>query len=411
MIPMLRTTPDFDLNQKSGTPLRRPLLLLLGAVLSAPASAQISDTLQPFVGVAYTYDDNLFRLPDGDPRVASDTIRSAFAGLGFERPVGRQVFSGSFRMSRVDFNDFKDLNYNGKDANLNWKWALGNHLDGTAGATYSETLNSFNDFHTTERNLRTSRGEFVDGGWRFHPSWRVRGRVSRDSYDYELAAQRYLDRDENRSEAGIDYLAASGSTIGLQARRTRGNYPNKLSIGGVIDDEGYRQTDLQLKVVWLYSAVTQVQFLGGRARREHVLSSDRDSSGTNGHLDVRWQPRVNLGVTLSAWREFQPFEGSVASYSMSKGGSLAADWNVTSKVVVKASVRRNKRDFDGLLAGVALVGDQQDATNQLSAGVTYMPLPRLTLAATVTRDSRSSNTLFSSQYRAKGAVLSANYQF
>lgn len=408
---MVRSLPDTDPFQKRRPLQRRPLWLLLGTLFCSPALAQLSDTLQPFVGISYTYDDNLFRLPDNDPRITSDTIRTEFAGLGFERPVGRQVFSGSVRFSRVDFKNNSDLNYNGKDANLNWKWVLGNHLDGTAGATYSETLNSFNDFHTTERNIRTSRGAYVDGGWRFHPSWRVRGRASTDKYEYELVEQRYLNRKEDRGEVGIDYLAASGSTIGLQARRTRGNYPFPLQVGAFIDDEGYRQTDLQLKVVWLYSAVTQVQFLGGRARREHTLFAERDSSGTNGHLDVRWQPRVALGFTLSAWREFQPFEGSVASYDMSTGASLQADWALTSKVALKASVRHNKRDFDGFLSGVTLLGKQDDSTNQLSAGVTYNPLPRLTLSATLTRDSRSTNTAFSTQYRAKGAVVSANYQF
>lgn len=411
MISMVRTLPDTEINQKRRPLQRRPLWLLVGALFSSPAMAQLSDTLQPFVGISYSYDDNLFRLPDGDPRIASDTIRTEYAGLGFERPIGRQVFSGSARISRVDFKEFSDLNYNGKDANLNWKWALGNHLDGLIGATYSQTLNPFNDFHTTERNIRTSRGVFAEGGWRFHPSWRVRGRASRDKYDYELVEQRYLNREENRGEVGLDYLAASGSTIGLQVRRTRGMYPFPLVVGNFIDDEGYRQTDVQLKVVWLYSALTQVQFLGGRARREHTLFSSRDSSGTNGHLDVRWQPRVALGFTLSAWREFQPFEGSVASYSMSKGASLAADWSLTSKIGLKASARHNQRDFDGFLSGFALTGQQQDSTNQLSAGITYMPLPRMTLSASLTHDSRSTSTVFSTQYRAKGAVVSANYQF
>jgi hypothetical protein len=120
---------------------------------------------------------------------------------------------------------------------------------------------------------------------------------------------------------------------------------------------------------------------------------------------------VALGFTLSAWREFQPFEGSVASYDMSTGASLSSTWTLTSKVALNASVRHNKRQFDGFLSGVTLPGSQEDSTNQLSAGVTYNPLPRLTLTATVTRDSRSTNTVFSTQYRAKGAVVSANYQF
>jgi len=387
-------------------------LLVLGAMFSLSVNAAISDTIHPFVGVSYAYDDNLFRLSDNNPQRASDTIKSTIVGVAFERPLGRQVFTGNAKLSRVDFNNFDELNYNGKDANLTWRWALGNHLDGTAGATYSETLSPFSDFHTTERNLRTSRGEFFDGGWRFHPSWRVRGRVSNDKFRYDLASQRYLDRDEDRAEAGFDYLAPSGSTIGLQVRRTKGDYLHPSSFGGVIDDEGFKQTDVQLKVLWIYSGLTQIQFLGGRARREHNLFSQRDSSGTNGRLDARWAATEKLRVTLAAWREFQPFEGSVATYTMSKGVGLTADWAITSKLQAQASVRRSTRDFDGVVGGgSSLAGTQQDRSTNGSIGLTYAPLPQLSINASLTRDIRSSETVFSTQYRARGASLSANLQF
>jgi exopolysaccharide biosynthesis operon protein EpsL len=402
----LMNHPDRALRAKYAV----PLAVLIAVGYGGPAQAELSDTLKPFVGVSYAYDDNLFRLPENSAPV-SDTIRSAIAGLAFERPVGRQVFIGSAKLSKVTFGTYDQLNYNGKDADLTWRWQVGNHLDGSLGATYSESLSSFSDFHTTERNIRTSRGEFFDGGWRFHPSWRVRGRVSTDKFEYDLAALQYQNRVEDRSEVGFDYLAASGSTIGLLARRTKGRYPHPLSYGGFVDDEGYRQTDVQLKVSWIYSAVTQLQFAGGRARREHNVLGQRDSSGTNGRLDARWSPRASLQFVLSAWREFQPFEGSVASYSMSKGASVNATWDLTAKTQLQASVRHVRRNFDGVVAGALLAGEQQDSTNSASLGVNYTPLPRLQLSASVTRDLRSSDTVFSTQYRARGASVSANYQF
>jgi exopolysaccharide biosynthesis operon protein EpsL len=390
--------------------LRVAPVLLLGLLYAAPGMAALNDTLQPFVGTSYAYDSNLFRVSDNNPQRDADTIKSVVAGVALERALGRQVFTGSAKISRVTFSKYDELNYNGKDADLTWRWQLGNHLDGTAGLTYSETLSSFSDFHTTQRNLRVARGNFFDGGWRLHPRWRVRGRVSRDTYEYDLAAQQYLDRTEDRGEVGFDYLVPSGSSIGLQARRTKGTYPNPLSYAGVVDNEGYRQTDLQVKVAWIYSAITQVQFIGGRARRSHNVLAQRDSSGVNGRLDAHWLPRASLQFTLSGWREFQPFEGSVASYSMSKGVSLNASWAATAKIQVQGNVRHARRNFDGQLLAPTVSGGG-DSTKSATLGVTYSPLPKLQISANVTNDARSSDSVFSTQYRARGALLSANFQF
>ncbi len=387
-----------------------PVALLLGMMASLPASAALSDTIKPFVGVSYGYDDNLFRLQDNNPAKEGDTIKSMVAGLSFERPVGRQLFTGSAKVTRVSFGTFDQLDYNGKDAALNWQWQFGNHFDGTAGATYSEVLSSFSDFHSTEKNIRKTIGEYASANWRFHPSWRLRGRASRDKYTYDLLSQQYLDRTENRGEVGFDYLAASGSTIGLQARRSRGSYPHPLQFGGFVDDEGYKQTDLQLNVYWRYSAVTQVQFVGGRAKREHTLFSSRDSSGTNGRLTATWSPRVALQLVGNAWREFQPFEGSLASYSLSTGASVSAMWAVTSKIQTQADLKYVKRDFQGI-AGLAVPLSTTDNTRSVSLGATYMILQNLQLSANVFHDTRSAGSVFSTQYRANGATLSANIQF
>lgn len=387
-----------------------PAALLLGLITSVPAAAALSDTFTPFVGASYGYDDNLFRVADNSPFNDGDSIKSTYAGLSFERPVGRQVFTGQARVTRVTFGTYEQLNYTGKEGSLKWQWQLGNRLDGTAGVSYSETLSSFNDFHSTEKNIRTSSSKYVSGNWRFHPSWRVRSRVSDDKFDYDLLTQQYLNRSEKRGEVGLDYLAASGSVIGFQARRTRGEYPNPLQFGGFIDDEGYRQTDLQLNVYWRYSAITQVQLVAGRARREHTVIASRDSSGTNGRLTVTWNPRSTLQVVSNAWREFQPFEGSLASYSLSTGASIAGTWAVTSKVQAQSELKYVKRDFQGI-AGLPQTVQTADHTRSASVGVNYMLRQNVQLGANVFRDTRSAGSVFSSQYHAKGATLTANIQF
>ncbi len=387
-----------------------PLALLLGSLFSAPATAALSDTLQPFVGISYVHDDNLFRVPDrqgaGGPE--SDNTKMLVAGVAVERPFGRQMLNASAKMTRVDFSRFDQLNYVGKDANATLNWQLGNHFEGALGGTYNETLSSFSDFHSAEKNIRSVRGGFLDANWRLHPSWRLHSRVSRDKFDYSLASQSYLDREENRGELGIDYLAASGSTIGLLTRRLKGTYPHPLRFGPFVDDESFKQDDVQLKVYWNYSAATQLRFQGGRSKRSHTLFSQRDSSGVQGRLDVTWLPTAGLRLVGSAWREFQPFEGGNASYSLSNGTSLAATWVNSSKISTQASLRYAKREFAGLLSANTNV---HDSTRTATLGINYAPLRNVQLGASWNHDARSGQSAFTTPYRSNSVSLSANVQF
>ena len=125
--------------------------------------AALSDTIFPFLATSYSYDDNLLRLDDNVPGYngpRSDTSRQIQAGFLVNRPIGRQVLTGQAKWSRVSFQHFDQFNYSGKDFLADLEWHLGNHLDGHAGALYSQTLTPFSDFQSTERNLRTRQREY-----------------------------------------------------------------------------------------------------------------------------------------------------------------------------------------------------------------------------------------------------------
>ncbi|MYN17685.1 outer membrane beta-barrel protein [Rugamonas sp. FT107W] len=393
---------------------RATLLLLIGVAASAPARADFSDTLHPFVGVGYSYEDNLLRLSDAAKAagaVGSDSSRQAFAGVAFERPLGRQLFTGSARVSRVSFDRFTELDYSGKDANGEWKWQLGNDLSGTLGGTYSESLSSFSDFHAAERNVRTQRGAYFEAKYQFVPHWQLRGRTSRDKYDYEALQQQYLNRDVNAVEAGLDYLAGTGSSIGVQARRTRAAYPNPLSFGGVVFDQAYRQTDVKLKVRWQISAITQLEFLGGRARRTHLYFAGADSSGANGRASFSWVPEPSLTFNAAVWKDYSPYEGiGGVSYSQDKGASVGAGWQFKPQLQLGAQLRTTRREFVGA-SNAALPANANDRIGTASLSATYNWTRQLSITASAFREQRSSGSFLSSAYSAKGASVNASLQF
>lgn len=388
------------------TPVRS--LLILGVVAN-PAFAAISDTIHPYVGAGYSYEDNLLRLSDGQG-VQSDTVRQLIAGVELDRPIGRQRFSVNAKLSKVSYQHFQQLNYDGKDLNANWYWVVGNDFDGTIGASYLQVLSSFNDFHSSERNLRIQRGEFAELNYHINRRWKLRSRFSRDKFSYDLESQRYLDRTEDAGELALDYQTTAGSAIGLQARRVKGEYPFPRRFGQTVVNDGFEQDELKLKLFWNVTSASHVQFLGGRVRRSHEQSSVRDSTGTNGRLAADWSPLPQLKLMLTGWRDFVPYEGvSAVNYAFNKGTSISAHWSASAKVQYDADFRNVKRDFAGLLipnlpAGVA------DTTRTASVGVAYELRPNIQLGARLSRDSRT-GSLFSNSYRSKGATIYANLQF
>lgn len=388
-------------------------IALAGMVYCGAAMAEISDTIHPFVMLGYTYDDNLLRLPDDYFGIEqrSDRATQAQAGIVFARPIGRQKLSGSAKVSRVTFDHFQQLDYNGKDFNADLAWELGNHLQGKLGGSYVQTLTPFSDYQSQERNLRTQRRQYVNGAWRLHPSWQLRSGFYRNKFDYELQSQRVNNRNEDLAEAGGDYVAASGSRIGLVARRLKGSYLSPQRVNGFAIQDDYVQDELKLNVDWRYSGVTQVQMLVGYAKRKRDVVVGRDASGANGRVSVQWAPFGKLRFGAEAWREFAAVESTVVSNSLNKGASVNATWDISAKVQGSASLRKEKRDFEQF-SNVVLVGDPSDSNKSATLGLLYAPKSGIQLNLSAFREQRDGSPFGGrSGYTSNGATFNISAQF
>lgn len=391
-----------------------PLLLSLGAATCLPALASSpDDVLHPYVGYSVLYEDNVLGSPNGAPGGAtrSDTSHRTEAGLNVKKRVSQQVLSAKVNFSRIKHERLGELDNVAKDLQANWNWHVGEHVEGNLGASYVQAMTPFINFTAQERNLRTQRREFADGAWRLHPSWRLRAGVVRDKLRYDLDSQKTGDRNEASSELGLDYLAAGGSTVGVQLRHARGDLPNPQQIGAQLVDNSYDQNEAKAKVSWLLTGKTQLQFLGGYVQRKHDFFPARDYSGLNARVIANWQPTGKVGVALSSWREIGALDDLTTSYTLNQGLSVGSNWDLTSKVRLDGQLKHETSDFSRSAAFTSLAeADRKDTFRTASLKLTYRPLDHLQLGASVYRKSKVS-TIDGNDSANNGVLLNSRYEF
>ena len=389
------------------------LALLIGAACISPAMAGPDEGLKVLAGLGYFHDDNLFRLPEGVPGFdgqRSDTAQQTYLGLSFDKRYSLQNISAMAKLTKVKFDHFQQLDYDGKDAQFNWAWEVGSKFSGNLGATYTQTLAPYTDFRSNQRNLRKQQRQYFDGGWRMHPSWRLRAGGASDKYTYDLPIQRINNRTEDSYETGIDYTPKSGNTFGLVARKIKGRYQNQRPFGAASVDESFDQDELKARVLWRGSGSTSVQALAGYARRDNP-GLGREVSGLNGRVTAVHEPLGKMRYTAAVWREFSPIESNVVSYSLNKGASLGATYAATAKIRADASLSYEKRGYKAS-AALAQPQDLNHSLKTAQLSATWAPRRSIDVTTAFARQTRSGSPFLGlGNFKANTVSINANVRF
>jgi exopolysaccharide biosynthesis operon protein EpsL len=384
-------------------------LLVMAGVSTAYAGD--GDVFTPYVGYGVYHDDNLSRQPDNGDR-ESDTWRKTTFGLRVDKTISRQRLTANVSINDTKFDRFDQFDNDGRKLAGNWAWQIGNHLNGNIGASETRDLTPFGqrDLSITDPlgpNVRTQKRSYIEGGWRFHPAWRVRG--SYNHYDVDYEGNPFANLKLDIGEVGIDYSTRAQNKIGFLLRHSDGKYPN--AIGGFSSD--YTQDEAKLNVSWKVTGKTDLEFLGGWARRNYKSDFDsvRDFSGADGRLTANWRATGKTTLTMAVYRELGSGLGSFNSddfsnYSRNKGVSLGANWQATAKIVVDAAVQRETRDFNGIIISSV---NRSDTYRRNTIGVTFLPLRQLSIRASVYQQYLESN--IGTSYSTKGFLITTRYEF
>lgn len=395
-----------------------PMAVVIGALFTLSAlparAAPPEEGMKLYGGIGWAYDDNLLRIPDNERPFGGkrgDSYTTAEAGVVYNKRISRQRIAATAKLSKVKFDHFDQLDYDGRDIQAQWNWELGNKLEGRAEAGYAQVLAPYTDFRSDQRNLRQQRRQLFDAGWKMHPSWKLRAGVSRDKFTYELDAQRYNNRTEKAAEVELLYRPRSGSSVGLVARRVEGEYPYRRPVNTGLLTDDFTQDELKARVNWYATGSTTLQALVGYVRREQPSFGEGKTSGVNGRINALYIPRGKLSYNAAVWREFAPIESSLVSYTLNKGASIGATWQATAKIKVDANAVYERRAYNAR-RDFAGSDDLNDSIRSANLRATWQVKRKIQVAAGVSHQSRSgSPALGTGKFDANVVQVSANLLF
>ncbi len=343
------------------------------------------------------FDDNVFRLDDDESEEAvlgtsgrSDTIRQIGAGVRYDLPVSRQLFSLEARADNFNYNRFTELDHTAYLLGGNWGYQAGPDISGDLGYRRSRRLTSFNELQQQQRDLITRDTAYLSTQYRIFPRLQVRGALEGDWVDH--SERRALDQRIATETVGVDYVSIRENTIGVQLQLKQGEYPNDQIVAGIPIKNDYDEYELSAVTGWQFAPKTRFDGRIGYTDREHDEISDRDFSGITYRGIVAWAPRAKILVDGTLYREIAAVEDLIASFVLTEGVSAGIAWAPTIKIVLQARAIYEDRKYEGdpgIELGVR--GDRDDKFRGMRFSAGYRPARFVDVFSSYEHGSRSSN--------------------
>lgn len=371
---------------------------LLAVVCMGTAGAQERDGLTLTASYSMRHDDNLFRLPDGvDPQAVlgrpSGAETTDIGSLGFHYAKSYSLQRVELDVSLVDYRyrTHKRLDLLATNYDLVWRWAVTPRLRGMLRAEQDESVNSFDDASVlTSGNQRTRRLEGFDAFYELDGAWRLVGGVQRTRNQNEqplLGEESYLLRS---ADAGLRYDARSGSAVTLRLRQGSGRTLASLSRPTPLRDTEFDQDEQALDVHWLPSAKATIDLNLTRLQRKHARLAERDYSGTNASLAVRWAATAKTLWSLRWSSDLSSYQTANASYARNDRLTASHVWQIAARTSLQASLSESRRRYLAPPPGQS-VDTQREATQDASVSLRWAVHRNVTLDASLQHTQRRGN--------------------
>ncbi len=375
------------------------LAVALSGLASSAAWAQTSPY---YIGVAqtFTHESNLLRVRDGQVaptgRSESDTISSTALVAGVDQSFGRQRLSGSGSVRANRYSENQEFNGVGYALNLGLDWETIERLSGRV---------SVGADRTERADLRDRQGQFINGGngedtQRFAATARVglagpmslEGGVNYYDLSYESPDAAYAEYRQTGVSLGLRYRLGGATSVAVSLRTAGIDYPNLL-ISQADPRDKRKRDDIDFNVVWVPSGNRSLDLTISQGRTRYDQLSERDFDGLTGAVVWALNPGGRLRMNARLARDTgQTSDLNTTAFSqITDSLRVAADYDVTGKIVATASLQLYRRTQDG--SGQAVNGLRgTDTSNVLTVGARWAPLRSLTVGCQASYEKRGNNS-------------------
>lgn len=356
---------------------------MLAPLPAAFAATDADNPIDIYFSDRYSYDDNLFRVPDGllnaDPSLLSvqsvdDYINRASVGLQTRLDTSRQVFVANLRIDDVRYARNDDLNYRGGSGDLQWDWRVASDWSGRVTARYDRALASFHNYTLFVRDVVDTLGYGAEVRYAIGSRWALLGAGSWSEADHSAPIRRINEFESETARGGVEYRTPGGSLFAVDYRDTAARFPVADSLPNGVP---YKYDDRQygLNVAYEISAITRIAARLAQEERDYADPRLGDYSGATWNVLLHWAPRTKLYFDVKGWHELTAYADAESDYFVSNGGSVAPTWEPTAKISVTATFSYEKQDYvlDALAVLAPGETSREDTLRMIKLAVDYAP--------------------------------------
>jgi exopolysaccharide biosynthesis operon protein EpsL len=381
-----------------------PALLLLCGLATTWAQQLKEDSLQLKASETLLTDSNIYRLPAntnfdaliGRPN-AADRIGVTSVGLSYNKSYSLQRVELDLSLVDYKYQNFNKLNFTARNYDAAWRWALTPRLRGDLTSNRKETLNSFTDFlganFANRSNQRVEKNTNFNTDYELSGAWHLLAGVAQRKYltRSTLTAVDTLyigdDYTSTSTRAGLRYDFSSGSALTYRLQNTQGQ---NLNANGLIISNQFTQTDNELRLSWVLSGKSTVDLSSAFINRHHDQFAQRDYSGVNAGVNLKWNMTGKSALTAGWTRNLTSAQSVNSNYVQSDRLSIGPVWQLSPKTMVRLSYAQTRDNYLGA-PGLVQLPQRSDNTTSTTLALDWQPNRGLTLSTSLQSARRNSN--------------------
>lgn len=378
---------------------RKAVLLILLPLVFAANEAQcafLGDVLKPFASVAESYDSNVFRVRDaaqlealiGDDQMGDfNTVFELGTALHYQLSQQRLDLLLKKDFIRYSHHTLEDADRDEASGKLSL--SVLQQLRGVIDGSYTKAPEPRSDFRNPELNLRTKKELGVSAGYDMTSGLSLDAGYRSVTSEYSLAQYRPVEYGADIFSGTASYHISTTSTLFAKYQHEERNYRAVEAVAGRLVKRDNSGDSFRVGFEKTLSPRTAFSGYLGYLDRRYSAIPQRDFSGLIGKLEATYAVTAKLGVLLNGERDLYEETYPGRAYSISDSIGAGAVYQVSEKVKASLQERLVWKDYQAIPGSGA--PKRVDFYQELSTGVEWAPIDRLTATLSYQYSTRSSD--------------------